>query len=128
MSTFSPTVKHTLQFFLAASSGIPNYPEFVGAVQVDGVLVAYCNTNTEVQPRGDWGREVLEDDPQLLSFYGRQCEVQPSLLKDNIKTFEQLFNQSGGTVCEVTFDLYYFYIRGHPAASKWYLSASVFTA
>uniref|UniRef100_A0A8D0CRS1 Ig-like domain-containing protein n=1 Tax=Sander lucioperca TaxID=283035 RepID=A0A8D0CRS1_SANLU len=37
--------KHSLKFFLTASSGVPNLSEFVGVAVVDEVLFCYCNSN-----------------------------------------------------------------------------------
>ncbi|KAM9339809.1 major histocompatibility complex class I-related gene protein-like, partial [Symphorus nematophorus] len=91
-------LKHFLEIFITGSSGIPNFPEFVGAAEVDGNLVVYCNTSrTTVEPRQDWVKELLDRDPQHLEWYIHQCfELLPSFFKAMINDFKQLFNQSGG--------------------------------
>ncbi|XP_045915614.1 major histocompatibility complex class I-related gene protein-like isoform X1 [Micropterus dolomieu] len=94
----SSAVKHSLKFFLTASSGVPDFPEFVAVAVVDGILAAYCdNIIKKVEPKQDWGKQTLENDPQQLEFYNRQFfERLPSRFKAEIYNLKQRFNQSGG--------------------------------
>ncbi|XP_040909449.1 major histocompatibility complex class I-related gene protein-like isoform X2 [Toxotes jaculatrix] len=93
----SSPVKHSLKFFFTASSGLPNFPEFVGAALVDDIEAGYCDTNTQrVEPKQEWMRNYLGKDPQHLEVYNGECfENQPNLLKANIYSFKQRFNQTG---------------------------------
>ncbi|XP_049890689.1 major histocompatibility complex class I-related gene protein-like [Epinephelus moara] len=94
----SSAVKHSLRFFLTASSGVPNLSEFMAAAVVDDLLVGYCDTNKKIaEPKQDWAKELLENDPQHLEWYTRQClENEPNFLKATIHSLKQRFNQSGG--------------------------------
>ncbi|XP_051245672.1 major histocompatibility complex class I-related gene protein isoform X1 [Dicentrarchus labrax] len=94
----SPAVKHSLKFFFTASSGVPNFPEFVVAVVVDEILSGYCDNNKNIaEPKQDWVKNIFEDDPQHLEFYTRECsEYQPNFFKATIDNLKQRFNQSGG--------------------------------
>ncbi|XP_044027697.1 major histocompatibility complex class I-related gene protein-like isoform X3 [Siniperca chuatsi] len=94
----SSPVKHTLKFFYTASSGVPNFPEFVAAALVDDLLVGYCDSNKNiVEPKQDWVKKLFEDDPQHLKLYIGECvENQPNSLKKRMDNLKQRFNQSGG--------------------------------
>ncbi|KAI3358880.1 hypothetical protein L3Q82_015275, partial [Scortum barcoo] len=89
--------KHSLKFFLTGSTGLPNFPEYVGAAMIDDTLVGYCDTNKKtVEPKHDWMKEFLENDPDQLEFYTQHCnEIEPYLLKDRISSLKQRLNQTG---------------------------------
>ena len=102
-------MKHSLKFFLTASSGVPNFPEFVGVAVVDGLLIGDCDTKKKiVEPKQDWGKTFLENNPQHLEFYTQGCfEIVPNFFKATMDDLKQRFNQSGGTVfIHVTFNFY----------------------
>uniref|UniRef100_A0A8C9XGY6 Ig-like domain-containing protein n=1 Tax=Sander lucioperca TaxID=283035 RepID=A0A8C9XGY6_SANLU len=66
--------KHSLKFFLTASSGVPNLSEFVGVAVVDEVLFCYCNSNSKiVELKQDWIKNAFKDNPQQLELFTRQC-------------------------------------------------------
>ncbi|XP_033502963.1 major histocompatibility complex class I-related protein 1-like [Epinephelus lanceolatus] len=92
------SVKHSLQFFFTGSSGVPNFPEFVGAAVVDEFLVAYCDTNImKVEPKQEWGKKINENHPQHFERLTHECfEIKPNFLKATIDSLKQRFNQSGG--------------------------------
>uniref|UniRef100_A0A3B4VPB3 MHC class I-like antigen recognition-like domain-containing protein n=1 Tax=Seriola dumerili TaxID=41447 RepID=A0A3B4VPB3_SERDU len=90
-----PTVTHSLLFPFTASSEVQSIPEFVGDVQVEHITVAHCDSDTKIEPKEEWGRKMSDND-QLLKYSAEQCELQPILLKDNIYTLMQHFNQTGG--------------------------------
>ncbi|XP_076611526.1 uncharacterized protein LOC143335782 isoform X2 [Chaetodon auriga] len=92
----SSSVKHSLKYFLTASSGVSNFPEFVGAAVVDEHLVAYCDINrTTVEPKQEWMKTLLENDPQELEWCRVQCfHIQPNLFKTRLYSLKQRFNQS----------------------------------
>ncbi|XP_078124326.1 major histocompatibility complex class I-related protein 1-like isoform X2 [Sander vitreus] len=94
----SSPVKHSLKFFITASSGVPNFPEFVAAGLVDGLLMGYCDTKkTIVEPKQDWAKTFLENNPQQLEFYTQRCsEIDPIFFKATMDNLKQRFNQSGG--------------------------------
>ncbi|XP_028453102.1 major histocompatibility complex class I-related gene protein [Perca flavescens] len=94
----SSPVKHSLKFFITASSGVPNFPELVGAGVVDEVLMGNCNTKKKiVEPKQDWVKTILENNPQQLEFYTQTCfEIEPISFKATMDDLKQRFNQSGG--------------------------------
>ncbi|KAM9339791.1 major histocompatibility complex class I-related gene protein-like [Symphorus nematophorus] len=94
----SSAAKHSLAYFLTGSSGIPNFPEFVGTAELDGNLVVYCSTSrTTVEPKQDWMKDFFEEDPQHFEWYKQECfEHQAPFFKAQINDFKQRFNQSGG--------------------------------
>ncbi|KAI3358887.1 hypothetical protein L3Q82_015279 [Scortum barcoo] len=91
-------VKHSLKIFVTASTGLPNFPEFVGAKMIDDTLVGYCDSKQK-----DGGNKTGLDerifrkiDPQQLEYYTQQCfEIEPNLLKDRIFSVKQSLNQTG---------------------------------
>ncbi|XP_035848807.1 major histocompatibility complex class I-related gene protein-like isoform X5 [Sander lucioperca] len=92
----SSPVKHSLKFFRTASSGVPNFPEFMAAAMVDEVLMGYCDSKKKiVEPRQDWMKTILENNPQQLEFYTQTCLNEPNSFKAQIDHFKQRFNQSG---------------------------------
>ncbi|XP_045915606.1 major histocompatibility complex class I-related gene protein-like isoform X4 [Micropterus dolomieu] len=94
----SSAEKHSLKYFVAGSSGVSDFPEFMGAAVFDGFLVGYCDSNTrKVETKQDWVEKLLENDTQQLQYYNHECfEYPPKVFKDRIHIFKQHFNQSGG--------------------------------
>ncbi|XP_049459232.1 major histocompatibility complex class I-related gene protein-like isoform X2 [Epinephelus fuscoguttatus] len=93
----SSSVKHSLKFFLTTSSGIPNFPQLVVAAMVDDLLTGYCDTNIKrIQPKQDWMKTALENNPQHLEWYTQYCfEILPHIFKAIMDNLKQRFNQSG---------------------------------
>uniref|UniRef100_A0A8C9X6Z4 Major histocompatibility complex class I-related gene protein-like n=1 Tax=Sander lucioperca TaxID=283035 RepID=A0A8C9X6Z4_SANLU len=94
----SSPVEHSLKFFITASSGVPNFPEFVAAAMVDEFLMGYCDTKKKIlEPKQDWMKTILENNPQQLEFYTQGCfEIVPNFFKATMDHLKQRFNQSGG--------------------------------
>ncbi|XP_019206282.1 major histocompatibility complex class I-related gene protein [Oreochromis niloticus] len=94
----SSAVKHSLEYLITASSGVPNIPEYMGAMMLDGVQIGYCDSITKrVEPRQDWLKEMLENDTELLEMYTRQCFViQPNTFGNHISSLKEQFQQSEG--------------------------------
>ncbi|XP_039676177.1 major histocompatibility complex class I-related gene protein-like isoform X2 [Perca fluviatilis] len=94
----SSPVKHSLTFFATASSGVPNFPEYMATAVVDEVLIGYCDTKKKIlEPKQDWMKTFLENNPQQLEFYTQTCfEVEPISFKAKIDHLKQRFNQNGG--------------------------------
>uniref|UniRef100_A0A8P4KRA6 Ig-like domain-containing protein n=1 Tax=Dicentrarchus labrax TaxID=13489 RepID=A0A8P4KRA6_DICLA len=93
----SSAVKHSLKFIFTASSGVPDFPEFVAAGVVDDILSGYCDSNKKiVEPKQDWVNRLFEDDPQHFELYTTECSEKPLFFKARINNLKQRFNQSGG--------------------------------
>uniref|UniRef100_UPI0037E94A09 major histocompatibility complex class I-related gene protein-like isoform X2 n=1 Tax=Semicossyphus pulcher TaxID=241346 RepID=UPI0037E94A09 len=91
------TVKHSLKFFLTASSGVPNFPEFVAIAMVDEVQLGSCDSNIKtVEPKQDWMKELFKDDPKQQEWYSQECLWNQHFFRANIEGLMQRFNQSGG--------------------------------
>ena len=104
---FCPAVRHSLKFIFTASSGLPDFPEYVSAVMVDGNLVVNCDSSKKIlELKYDWVKKLLENDPHQSGLYKGACFgwVQ-NYFKSEIKHLKQRFNQSEGTVCTVIFHL-----------------------
>ncbi|XP_078124624.1 major histocompatibility complex class I-related protein 1-like isoform X2 [Sander vitreus] len=93
----SSPVKHSLKIFVTASSGVPNFPEFVASALVDELLFSYCDSNKKiVEPKQDWMKNVLKDNPQQLEMLTRECfDTLPNNFKPWMDNFKQRFNQTG---------------------------------
>ncbi|XP_030266289.1 major histocompatibility complex class I-related gene protein-like [Sparus aurata] len=97
-SHFAFSVKHSLKYITTASSGLPDFPEYVVAAVVDDNLVVYCNGNEKIiEPKHVLVKKLFEDDPHQLKQYKEACyEVEPIYFKATINSLKQRFNQSGG--------------------------------
>ena len=88
---------HSLKYFFTGSSGVPNFPEFVGVGLVDDAeMVRYDNNTRRAEPRQEWMKKVSADDPQ---FWDRNTEISfgnQQSFKANIGILKQRFNQTGG--------------------------------
>uniref|UniRef100_A0A8C4DTE3 Ig-like domain-containing protein n=1 Tax=Dicentrarchus labrax TaxID=13489 RepID=A0A8C4DTE3_DICLA len=93
-----PAVKHSMKFFVTASSGVPNFPEYMGALVVDDILAGYYDSNKQIlEPKQEWMKRLFEKDPQHLEFYTQTCfEIEPNYFKATIYYLKQRLNQSGG--------------------------------
>uniref|UniRef100_UPI0037E824EE major histocompatibility complex class I-related gene protein-like n=1 Tax=Semicossyphus pulcher TaxID=241346 RepID=UPI0037E824EE len=93
----SSPVKHTLKFFFTGSTGISDFPQFVGAAEVDHMQLASCDSNKKIKPKQDWVKKIIRSDRQQLDWYKEECFViQPNFFKATIDHLMKRFNQSGG--------------------------------
>ncbi|XP_071355970.1 major histocompatibility complex class I-related gene protein-like [Trachinotus anak] len=94
----SSSVKHSLQYFFTASSGVQSLPEGVAVVQVDNITAGSCDASTEtLEPKHDWVKNYLDDDPQQQQWYTTECfKKQPQSFRATIDLVKQDFNLSGG--------------------------------
>ncbi|KAL3984316.1 olfactory receptor [Sarotherodon galilaeus] len=93
----SSAVKHSLQYLVTASSGVPNIPEFMGAVVLDNIHMVYCDSiNKILEPRQNWVKEMFENDTELLEIYTRKCTViLPQNLGNRISSLKEQFQSEG---------------------------------
>ena len=105
MNLFCPAVKHSLKFIITASSGLPDFPAYVGALVVDDNLVGYCDDSKKtIDSKQEWLKKLLEDDPYQLELYRGACfGWLPTFFKVTINNLKQRFNQSGGKVCTMLY-------------------------
>ncbi|XP_038591993.1 major histocompatibility complex class I-related gene protein-like isoform X2 [Micropterus salmoides] len=94
----STAAKHSFNTFYTASSGVANFPEFVGVAVVDGIAAVSCDSNSKkIQPKQEWGKQTLENNPQQLEHYTWQCfERLPHHTKIELYDLKQRLNQSEG--------------------------------
>ncbi|KAM4550850.1 major histocompatibility complex class I-related gene protein-like isoform 2-T3 [Fundulus diaphanus] len=91
------SVKHSLRYFLTATDGVQDFPEFIGAATVDEVQVGYCDSNIKkATPRQDWMRRLMEEDPGHLEWYSQQCLVEQHIFRAYIDNFKQRLNLTQG--------------------------------
>ncbi|XP_074543338.1 major histocompatibility complex class I-related protein 1-like [Halichoeres trimaculatus] len=93
----SSSEKHSLKFFSAGFSGIPDFPDFITTAEVDGIEVGTCNSNKIMKIKQDWAKKLLQADPDQMVEYKRECfETQPHYFKAIINYLMQSFRQSEG--------------------------------
>ena len=111
MNLFCPAVKHSMKYIITASSGLPDFPEFVAAAMVDENLLVYCDSSKKMMElKYDWVTKILENDPHQLELYKGACyEGDLTYFKSEINSLIQRFNQSGGTVCTLCMLYFTFY-------------------
>ncbi|XP_026155513.1 major histocompatibility complex class I-related gene protein-like isoform X2 [Mastacembelus armatus] len=90
-------MKHSLTYFLTASSGLQTFPEFVGVLMVDGVEMGYCDSDIKtVETRQDWVEKLKKKYPDEFDQHVEQCKVAHERTKSRIANINQHFNQTGG--------------------------------
>uniref|UniRef100_A0A3B4FXJ6 Major histocompatibility complex class I-related gene protein-like n=1 Tax=Pundamilia nyererei TaxID=303518 RepID=A0A3B4FXJ6_9CICH len=96
-------VKHSLEYLVTAASGVPNIPEFTGAIMLDGIQMAYCESiNKILEPRLDWVKKMLANDTWLLEMYTRQCfVVQPKIFGNHISSLKEQFQSEGAHILQM---------------------------
>lgn len=88
-------VRHSLQYFYTASSGIPSFPEFLTVGMVDGEPFSYYDSKIGKEiPKQDWMAKA--EGPE---YWDRQTQISigsQQSFKNNIDVAKQRFNQTGG--------------------------------
>ncbi|KAK2812856.1 hypothetical protein Q5P01_000958 [Channa striata] len=93
----SSPLNHTLKFFLTASSGVPDLPDFMAAAELDGVRTGYCDSKNRTEVKQDAWKRFLGENPLLAHFFTRRClETMPKVFRAQISAVMQPLNQSGG--------------------------------
>ncbi|KAG7219330.1 hypothetical protein INR49_003448, partial [Caranx melampygus] len=96
MTVFSSvTVTHSLKYFYTASSGIPNFPEFVTVGLVDGQLFSYYDSVIRKEiPKQDWIAQ--SEGPEYWERQTQRSIGSEQNFKANIDIVKSRFNQTGG--------------------------------
>ncbi|KAM7384773.1 hypothetical protein PAMA_011903 [Pampus argenteus] len=90
-------VTHSLKFFLTASSGLKNFPDFVVVGVVDEIPIGYCNSIIKrAEAKQDWSKKLIEDDPQHLEWYNLECLMSQQIYKYELVNVKQQLNQTEG--------------------------------
>ncbi|XP_076610946.1 major histocompatibility complex class I-related protein 1-like [Chaetodon auriga] len=93
----SSPVRHSLKFYIMASSGAPNVPDFVAFTNIEDVLMAYYDSSmTTPEPRQDWVRKLKEDDPQHWETMVQDCRKYEHRFKAEFNAFKMHLNRTGG--------------------------------
>ncbi|KAK1880394.1 Major histocompatibility complex class I-related protein [Dissostichus eleginoides] len=88
---------HSLKYFHTASSGVPNFPEFVAVGLVDEVEMMHYDSNTKrAEPKQDWMSKITDKDPDYWEEEAQGLVGAQQIYKVNIETLKQRFNQTGG--------------------------------
>uniref|UniRef100_A0A4W6F4R1 Ig-like domain-containing protein n=1 Tax=Lates calcarifer TaxID=8187 RepID=A0A4W6F4R1_LATCA len=88
-------MRHSLKYFYTASSGIPDFPEFVSLGMLDGVQMVYYDSNIKkVIPKQDWMAE--NEGPEYWESETQKSIGSEQIFKVNIETAKNRFNQTGG--------------------------------
>ncbi|XP_030266498.1 major histocompatibility complex class I-related gene protein-like, partial [Sparus aurata] len=88
---------HSMKYFLTISNGIPNLPEFVGTLEIDELLVGYCDSNKKMDVKHDVAKLFFTKYPERLERYRQRCfHVFPNFFKSYTNSLMRLYNQSGG--------------------------------
>lgn len=96
---FFSAEKHSLRYFLTASSGVSDFPEFVAEMMVDHLHGGYCDSSREIpKPREEWAVKMIQEDPKLFELYENECNRYQRAYREQIKNLKEQFNQSGGTI------------------------------
>ncbi|XP_067334655.1 major histocompatibility complex class I-related gene protein-like isoform X2 [Channa argus] len=92
----SSSVRHSLNYLITASTGLPTVPEFMAVLLVDDLQSCYCSSNKTLEVKHDAWKQLFEDT-KLWDWVKEQCfDVLPDLYKSRLHRFMQHFNQSTG--------------------------------
>ncbi|XP_036945740.1 BOLA class I histocompatibility antigen, alpha chain BL3-7-like isoform X2 [Acanthopagrus latus] len=93
----SSPVLHSLKHFITTSAGIPNIPEIVATVEVDELLMVYCDSNKKMDIKHDIANLFFINYPERLESYRHRCfQVLPNSLKAYTNSLMSLFIGTGG--------------------------------
>ncbi|KAK2830771.1 hypothetical protein Q5P01_018702 [Channa striata] len=95
-----------MKYVLTGSSGVPNFPEFVGIAKVNEVQVGYCDSiMKKAEPKHEWMKKIEEHNPQHVEWNINACLNSQYYFKDFAEELKQRFNKSGGKLSGVKDDI-----------------------
>ncbi|XP_037120010.1 major histocompatibility complex class I-related gene protein-like isoform X2 [Syngnathus acus] len=90
--------RHSLKFFLTATSGVKNFPELVGTAEVDGVRLGYCDSNIQsVKITQGLSQQLAREFPKHPDWYKYWCLYYQLVYREFLKDLSPRLNQSGGS-------------------------------
>ncbi|KAM7373603.1 hypothetical protein PAMP_008444 [Pampus punctatissimus] len=93
---YKKNAKHLLKFYLTASSGVSNFPEFVAVAVLNEIEIAYYDSNIKrTELKQDWMSKLIRDDPQRWERNRFNCKDYHQIFKEETDTFKQRLNQTG---------------------------------
>ncbi|XP_073319170.1 major histocompatibility complex class I-related gene protein-like [Pagrus major] len=91
------SVKHYLRYVHTGSSGIPNVPNTVAAVFVDGHQTIHYDSNTKkMLPTQTWMNQATEDEPEYWKSETSFWRGQEQHAMYYLGHFKERFNHTGG--------------------------------
>lgn len=94
---FAAAEKHYLKYFLTASSGATNFPDFLAQMVADDLQGGYCDSNSNgAKPRHEWAERIVKDDPIELKYSTHVCVHYVYTYRAHAENLKQQFNQSEG--------------------------------
>uniref|UniRef100_A0A3B3SU16 Ig-like domain-containing protein n=1 Tax=Paramormyrops kingsleyae TaxID=1676925 RepID=A0A3B3SU16_9TELE len=98
LSCLQTLMTHSMQYIYSASSGIPNFPEFVSVGLLDGEPMNYYDSKIRrMTPRQDWIPQAVD-----AAFWDRNTQNlmgAESVFKSGVEIIKPRFNQTGGKCC-----------------------------
>lgn len=92
----SPVI-HSLKHVYMASYGVPNFPDFLAVVFVDGYQTdRYDSVTKRTVPTQDWMSQVTADDPEYWKRQTLYWEGQEQIGRVNIDVLKERFNHTEG--------------------------------
>ncbi|KAM8766896.1 class I histocompatibility antigen, F10 alpha chain-like [Acanthopagrus schlegelii] len=85
-----------MKHFMTASTGIPNIPVVVTTVEIDELLLGYCDSNNRLDLKHDIAESFFMKYPERLEWYKEQCDHLLPNFKASINILMRLYNQTGG--------------------------------
>ncbi|XP_061674819.1 major histocompatibility complex class I-related gene protein-like [Syngnathoides biaculeatus] len=90
--------RHSLKYFLTATTGVQNFPSFAGVAEVDGIRVGYCDSDIQsAEPKQGWMKKLVQDEPKHLEWYTDKCFGDQNVFTSKLATLSRHLNHSGGS-------------------------------
>ncbi|XP_036945830.1 class I histocompatibility antigen, F10 alpha chain-like [Acanthopagrus latus] len=93
----SSAVLHSMKFFITSSTGIPNIPDVVVTLEIDELLLGYCDSNKTIDLKLDFAKSYCTENPEQLEWYKQMCfHFLPTSIKAYTNILSHFFHQTGG--------------------------------
>ncbi|XP_030266993.1 major histocompatibility complex class I-related gene protein-like [Sparus aurata] len=69
----SSPVLHSRKYFITASTGISNLPGFIATLEIDELLVVYCDNNKNLDVKLNIAKLFFKLNPEELNSYKQNC-------------------------------------------------------